>query len=365
MNNFLIDHIDPLGQGVHKEEDKIFFIPKTLPGESGSFIITKKSKGVHFGKCTQIHNASSLRIKPECIHYEECNGCHFLHTNYENELGFKLKTYRKILSSLKVLDGTDKIKVISNHQRFKYRNRIQLHYDQPRRLLGFKKKHSKDILPIKECIVTNKNIQDEISNFTNNDAWISKMPSNSPARGHVELYDFNDKVHITWNDRYASQGFSQVNEAVNELLKQEIQNLFRKRDLKVLDLFGGGGNLVELLDCQEKLSVDLYPHGVKNAQFLDLDLFKENALEVFKKSNQQSFNTLILDPPRSGFKALDQWVNHIQPQEILYVSCQPSTMVRDLQDLINHYSIESIYMIEFFPGTHHFEGVIKLNKKLN
>ena len=91
MNKFLIDHIDPLGQGVFKQDDQVFFIPKTLPGETGDFVIDKKSKGVHFGTCTQITNKSPERITPDCPHFDQCNGCHFLHTHYQNELKSQYK----------------------------------------------------------------------------------------------------------------------------------------------------------------------------------------------------------------------------------------------------------------------------------
>ena len=76
-------------------------------------------------------------------------------------------------------------------------------------------------------------------------------------------------------------------------------------------------------------------------------------------------STVLVDPPRSGFKQLNEWVDYLQPKDILYVSCQPTTMVRDLNNLLDQYSIDTIYLIEFFPGTYHFEGAIKLNKKLN
>ena len=89
MKKFKIDHIDPLGQGVFKEGDEIYFIPKTLPDETGEFEILKSKKGVHFGQLESLDHKNAERIEPECPHYQECSGCHFQHTNRENELNFK------------------------------------------------------------------------------------------------------------------------------------------------------------------------------------------------------------------------------------------------------------------------------------
>ena len=87
-NQFKIDHMDPLGQGVYKSDDQVFFIPKTLPGEEGEFRINKKRKGVHFCSLAKLTSTSDQRITPVCPHFEECNGCHYLHTNYPEELKF-------------------------------------------------------------------------------------------------------------------------------------------------------------------------------------------------------------------------------------------------------------------------------------
>ena len=89
--NFKIDHLDPLGQGVSKE-NKITFIEKTLPGEIGSAEVYRKAKGVIFGRLTnpdKLEVESPDRIKPECPHFHECRGCQYLHTDYNNEIVFK------------------------------------------------------------------------------------------------------------------------------------------------------------------------------------------------------------------------------------------------------------------------------------
>lgn len=100
MKTFIIDHIDPFGQGVFKSEQDIYFIPKTLPEETGTFQVLKKRKGVHFCELLKLEKTSSKRVPAECVHYEECNGCHYLHTDYDSELEFKKASLQKIISQL-------------------------------------------------------------------------------------------------------------------------------------------------------------------------------------------------------------------------------------------------------------------------
>jgi len=363
MNKFLIDHIDPLGQGVFKQNEQVYFIPKTLPGESGEFKVDKSSKGVNFATCTKLDTKSPQRIESDCKFFDKCNGCHFLHTSYENELQFKIISYQKILSYLTT--DLPKINIISNHQRFSYRNRIQLHYNLKKNKLGFKYKGSQEILPINQCLIASKNIQAEITKLNHQFFWKTLLPKKARPVGHLELYDDGELVHLTWNQKYASLGFSQVNSVVNQLLLDQIEDEFSDNNLSILDLFGGSGNLVNHLVANKKLSVDLYPNEKPATGQFHLNLYDEDALKVFKQNNSDKFDTVFIDPPRSGFKQINDWAIEINPKQILYVSCHPATMVRDIKLLLENYEIKSIYLIEFFPGTYHFEGAIHLNKKLN
>ena len=92
---FLIEHLDPLAQGVDKTSDKITFIPKTLPDEVGIAEVKSSAKGVRFAKLVELSKKSQIRIKPECPHFDSCSGCDYLHTNYENEIIFKGKVLKR------------------------------------------------------------------------------------------------------------------------------------------------------------------------------------------------------------------------------------------------------------------------------
>lgn len=361
--SFLIDHIDPLGQGVFKNDGDIFFIPKTLPTETGTFKVNKSTKGVHFGEIITLDHESEERQTPLCPHFQNCNGCSYLHTSFDNEQKYKLTHFKRMLDlGLGISVDKNEIELVTNNQRFGYRNRIQLHYCQKQKVLGFKAAKSKRIIPIKNCLLGSKKIQEKVISLNDENSWIHLVPKGSPNQGHLEIFERDNTIAINWNKKYAQGGFLQVNEKVNQLFLNIVKSIFSKDENTILDLFGGQGNLVKDLKC-ESLSVDIYPFGQEAEDKFNLDLFKSSALEEFKSMHMNTFQSLVLDPPRSGFTHLDQWTQEFDFSDILYVSCHPSTMVRDLKKIISQYEVKRVLLLDFFPGTHHFEAAIYLTRK--
>ena len=358
MNNFVIDHIDPLGQGVYKSEDKIYFIPKTLPSETGEFKIISRKKGVHFCQMLSIKDKSQLRVTPECKHYAKCNGCHYLHTDYQSEINFKQQSFERMLTKF---DINSKMTVITSDKRLHYRNRIQLHYDLKQNKLGLKVQGGKQILEVPSCLLFDTSMQESFDQLYLN--WQRMLPKGSPAQGHVELYLKNEEILTNWNEPYAFSGFSQVNQAVNLKMLTYFQSELAQKYHTVLDLFGGSGNLSDKLNYNQRYVVDLYPDGPPSLDFSHINLFKESALDEFSSLSKLSLaELLIIDPPRSGFKDLPRWVEKFKPQTILYVSCHPATMIRDIYHLKNSYQISSSYLIDLFPASFHFEGALILSR---
>ena len=166
---FHIEHIDPLGQGVSKNEDEIFFVYNTLEGEEGSADVDGQKKGILFGHLKnpdKLTRVSEKRVHPDCPHFFDCNGCHFLHTSYENEINIKLNNLsRQLKIYLKKSEQDKKDITIKTHQannRFNSRNRIQLHYDLSKKHLGLIGHKKDQIIEIPHCLLGTESIQKEI-----------------------------------------------------------------------------------------------------------------------------------------------------------------------------------------------------------
>lgn len=353
--NFNIDHIDPLGQGVSKNEGCVTFIKKTLPGESGDAGLLSSKKGVQFAKLNSLSLQSPERIAPECPHFNECNGCDFLHTSYENEKLFKLNTLKRQLSKFSV----ENINYIPARKRTGYRNRIQLHYDRKEKLLGFQNSEMK-IVEVPECVIGMKEIKTELSRLYRDEYWLTLLKG-QPDKGHIELYFKDKSVQIKVNGSYADGGFTQVNLEMNAVLNKFVTttlNEFLQDTDLVLDLFGGNGNLSK--DLKQKTTVvDFYtqlPPMTNHQIFFSLDLYTPTALATLKKATRKA-NWIIIDPPRSGIKNLSEFILSYNPQGFIYVSCQSTSFTRDTLPLLSHYELKEVHLFDLFPGTHHFETV--------
>ncbi|MFZ4713915.1 MAG: class I SAM-dependent RNA methyltransferase [Bacteriovoracaceae bacterium] len=358
-----IDYVDNLGQGVDKKQSKITLIPKTLPGEVVEISTKNEQSKVRFGKLEKIVEASDVREKPICRHFNDCPGCHYLHTNYKQEVLLK-KSHAEHLFKKYLTDVP--MNFIQAPDRLGYRNRIQLHYSKKEKKLGFIRQ-GEGILQVPECQIIQPNMKLKLKELYQNGAW-EKLVEKEKDTGHIEIYAKGRKTEVNINRPYAEGGFSQVNEAMNLLLVDKITQAYQDHHKvgPILDLFGGNGNLTQNLTREDKvLCVDTYqtlPNPIGPKTFYSLDLFNNDALKNFKKSHPKPFPNLILDPPRSGFKDIREWSDALKVQTIIYVSCHPQTQVRDLETLIGPFKVKEISIFDLFPSTFHFESVVVLSR---
>ncbi|MEX0799392.1 MAG: hypothetical protein WD025_08100 [Bacteriovoracaceae bacterium] len=356
--NFLIDHIDPLGQGVFKKDGDIYFIPKTLPGESGQALALKKKKNIHFCRLLKIESSSPDRIAPLCPHFKQCPGCHFLHTSYEKELEFKKKSFARALAPL----GNPRFTVKAAPERTGYRNRIQLHYRKKENKLGFIQGKENKIVEVPRCQIIRPELRSAFDHLQGN--W-KELAKERPERGHVEIYLKPDGgVKVSWNSPYAASGFSQVNERMNQALLGALDESLKGLCFEsALDLFGGDGNLTSGLDLPVPIEhIDFYP-GPHKEHFHSFDLEREDSLELFAQKAKKNYELFIVDPPRGGFKLLSKWVKKFSPKYLAYVSCHPQTMIRDLQNIEQPCEILQTSLLDLFPSTFHFEAMTLIEFK--
>ncbi|MCO4754823.1 MAG: class I SAM-dependent RNA methyltransferase [Bacteriovoracaceae bacterium] len=357
--NFLIDHIDPLGQGVFKLDDQVYFIPKTLPGEKGLAEVLKSRKNIHFCKVIKIDQLSTDRITPECPHFNECPGCHYLNVDYKEELEFKKASFKRMLAPI----GSPEFETVQAPNRLNYRNRVQLHYHKRAQKLGFINGNENKIVEVPNCKIYRPELETSFKElYAKRDQYLRKRQR---PKGHVELYlRNNEQPQINWDKSYAADGFTQVNHDMNLKLLDSVAQALEGFEAKTaLDLFGGDGNLSKAAKVTEIFHIDRYPFEQKD-NFHSLDLSTPESLEEFaRRTNLEQAQLFIVDPPRAGFKHLSQWVEHFRPQMLIYVSCHPQTMIRDLRALDMPYEIVQTKLLDLFPSTFHFEAMSVLRFK--
>lgn len=175
---------------------------------------------------------------------------------------------------------------------------------------------------------------------------------------------------------FRAGGFSQVNYSQNHAMVAEALRLL---DLtgneRVLDLYCGNGNfsLPVALCCRELVGVEGYSpsiddaesnarnNGITNARFVCQDAEQWLALHAEAGEN---FDVVMLDPPRAGAREAVQYIQYLQPKKILYVSCDPTTLARDIATLQKTgFEVVACKPIDMFPQTYHLESLTLLCKR--
>lgn len=378
--NFKIEHMDPLGQGVSKENN-ITFIEKTLPGESGSAEIYRKAKGVIFGRLLHpddLKIKSPDRISPDCPNYNECRGCQYLHTDYQNEILFKTESLNRMFKNM--LPESVKLTAHSASERFAYRNRVQIHYNLNTDEFGLISSHSGKLINASDCLLPNITVRDAVINLYKNNNWKEIANTCNEKQGYIEVYlKPEDTIpKITVNKPYAEGGFTQVNNKMGIILTDLVTKMYdkyldRSRELLILDIFGGNGNLSRAFNNALIKVYDLNANNNtlpkmknKNQSFVNIDLYKNDPVNKiktsFKSLNFSSPDLIIFDPPRAGIKYIDSYIEKLDTHFIFYISCDPATLKRDTIKIIDKYTIMEIHLIDLFPGTRHFETLIVFRK---
>lgn len=385
------------GMGITKINDKITFIPFTLKDELVTCEVIKENKKYNEGKLINIKETSDERQVPKCKYYFSCGGCNLMHQKYSSQLNFKKN---KVINNLRHISNIniEDINIIYDKE-FNYRNHIILSVNKNN--IGFYKSHSNTIVDIDECLISNENINNtlkEIRKFINkyidnnidrisikayNEILINIESSNFKLIDEFKNYVKCDSLYINnkfmrglkevtinlgkYKYKVSAQSFFQKNTDMTIKLYDYIKTLVNK-DENILDLYCGSGGIGIYISENAKniIGIEIIEDAVLNAREnarinnINNINFKSGKVE-YNLDDIKDIDTVIVDPPRVGLnkKAIDD-ILKINPKRIIYVSCNSTTLARDLNYLKDMYELEEIKLFDLFPNTHHVECVCAL-----
>ncbi len=397
-----IDRLDHFGRGITNIKGKTCFVDKALDNEVVDINIIKEKKNFIEAKTEKIITKSKDRVESLCPYYPLCGGCHLRHISKDKEQEFKLNKVKDILIKFGKLDKDINIDSCFLDRDF-YRNKVVFHVQN--RKLGFYKEKSHEIIEIDKCLNVDSKINDLIKVLKqliaykeNNIEEITIKVGNKTGEVLVSIkgtvnnrsildkfdvvfingkpYTTKDKIISMIGDKsffLSDKDFFQVNKYVVEQLYNEVVNSIKeKSSKKVLDLYCGTGTIgIFVSDYVDKvLGIEVVPTSIE-AAYLNKELnkvdnisFKKGKVEDVLKEVDEDFDTVIFDPPRSGLdKSIFKTLDHINPQNIIYVSCDPITLGRDINILKEKYNLEKVKIFDMFPNTYHVECMILLHRK--
>lgn len=385
--------LDHKGNGIARIDNKIVFIPKTIPLDLVDIDIVKNHKKYDDGRVNKIISGSEDRIESLCPYYEICGGCNISNLNYNKQLEYKKN---KIINIFKRYLNMDiNLEIIGSDNRYEYRNKIT--YQCKNGVLGLVSIDN-DLLNIDRCAIVSDKVNNLYENICKEDLSkvekvIIKECDNGlilSIDGEMEIDNFKDmclSIYINRecvykkDDGYINIGDIKYRVSMDSFFQVNSKNISRLYDVvvkygnfnksdRVIDLYCGVGSISLYISeyVDSVLGIEIISDAISDA--------KENALlnnidnvdficgDVSKLVDDNvSGNVVIVDPPRIG---LDNHtvnvLNNIDIDKLIYVSCDSMTLVRDLKKL-DKYEIKVVTLVDMFPQTHHVESVILLQKK--
>ena len=350
------------GKGVAREQGKAVFVPYTIEGEMVSAEIARERKQFAEAELVEVKESSPNRVAPECQYFGRCGGCAYQHIRYEHQLAIKWRQVRDAIQRIGKLKDVPMRPIVPSSKQYAYRNRITVHALDG--IIGFFRRDSHRLIDIECCPIS----RDEV-----NHALAELREQKQVRDGHYTLRASSEP-----------RVFSQVNDEVAQALRDLVVDLVPPNQKLLIDAYCGAGFFAKSL-------LNKFEHviGIDWDRFA-IDAAKKNATEkeTYIAGDVEDVEavvsaaiathdvqpralgtsappTMIVDPPATGLStSVRKAVVELAPTTLIYVSCNPPTLARDLRELQETFIVESVIPLDMFPQTAEIEVVVQLNKRL-
>ncbi len=419
-----IDSLAYGGSAVGRHEGKAVFVPLAAPGDTVRCRPVREKKNYVEAQLEELIEPSALRRAAPCPVFGECGGCQWQHLGYADQVSWKSRIFRDFLERRCAVSNDCFLPEVAAPDEWHYRSRVQFKCRQAPQgfVMGFYRRGSHFIVDIEHCPITAEPINLLLRQFR---GWLAHAPCRRQipqvdmglddegrirvvvhfiggdaeplarylrplaARHEFSLFlqcgrkktlqkiageeDLYIRPAAGLRLAYGPGGFAQVNLMQNRTLVGAVCAAARLGgDERVLDLYCGMGNFSLPLarTAGQVVGIEDYAPAISKARenaarnrMNTLTFFAAPAAMGFATEAGRDFDVVILDPPRTGARDLTRELLAAGPQRILYVSCDPSTLARDLLVLLKSgYRVTQAQLFDLFPQTFHIESLTVLER---
>ena len=369
------DGIAPRGDAIANEgAPKPVFASRVIPGEEVLVRIRRVRKKWLAVDVEAIESPSPHRVEPRCPLFETCSGCQLQHVSYPHQLELKRRMVQGQVEGLdadvRPVIGADDPWYYRNHARFTVKDRD----------LGFIRRYKRQWFRVPHCFIMEPEINRMLEllqgklETTQCNIRVGPTPEDLMVQPRLNLEEVASGQPHLFEEmlghrfRVSGASFFQVNRAQAERLVEVVRDRVGTGDLVVADAYAGVGTFAALLADRVTRVVAIEESGpaiadakVNLAGLDNVDLVQGKAEEVLPAYDGR-VDVVILDPPRSGcLPAALEAVCRLRPRRVVYVSCDPQSLARDLQVLCEAFTIADVQPVDMFPHTHHVETVTTLD----
>ena len=357
------------GEGVARLDDFVVFVPFVLVGEVVEAELTEVKKSFGRARLLRVIEPSPDRVTPACAHFAACGGCQYQHIAYATQLRIKHKQISDLFQRIGGMSPETVAPVVPCPQPYGYRNRIMIRsqWNKPEQKLniGFVRWDGGLVEEIFDCKIAEPALNEQLRH----------VRANPPPKGGIKvvLRVAPEGWHV------GPDSFFQNNFFLLPQLVETVRAQLRAAGTRhLVDLYCGVGFFgIELADAVESfVGVEYDAQAIKsarrnaesrgrtNGEFISGMV--ETVLPDLVKRLSPAATSVLLDPPRKG--CLPQTLallREVQPAQIIYVSCHPATMARDLNILCGDgvFEVARVTPLDMFPQTQHVECVADLRAR--
>ncbi len=393
MNTHTLDIIDTAyeGYGVGKISGKTVFVPFTVQGDNVTVNIIEEKKKYSFGNLLKINRYSQHRGEKYCPYIGKCGGCLFGHIKHSSQIKIKEKIVKNAFRKCNDFE----IDSTLSKDPLNYRFRINIKVKNGE--IGFLKPKSHEIIPVEVCPVMKPSLMDKVNALKkclerNNqgsiyiieneeDRALLRTDCNFNASSREKLLNIFEGILTPAGAKGAESipvktafgvfytgfhSFSQSNRFLINDFQRIVEDMIPDKS-QLLELYAGSGflTLPATKKAKEIHAYEISGESVslaKKANIPNVYFQKEDVdRNIFKISSP--FDTMLINPGRKGMgKNVTEFIKHKKPENLIYVSCNPMTMSRDIKRIGEDYNIEKFFILDMFPGTFHMECIATLAK---
>jgi tRNA/tmRNA/rRNA uracil-C5-methylase (TrmA/RlmC/RlmD family) len=359
------------GEGVGRIDDFVVFVPFVIVGETVEVEIIEVKKNFARAKLLRVVTPSPERVTPECRYFTQCGGCQYQHIGYAAQLRFKHKQIADLFERFGKIARELVAPVIPCPSPYGYRNRIMIRsqWNGPAKKLeiGFIRADNNFVVDIEECKIAEPVLNEQIK----------EVRANPPPKGGIKVVLRVQPEN--WDVPESS--FFQNNFFLLPKLVETVRDFLKAGGAKhLVDLYCGVGFFgIETADVVEsfvgvesdQLAIkaarkNAETRNIKNGEFIAAQV--EDILRELLQKFSPERTAVILDPPRKGcWPETLRLLRETRPAQIIYVSCHPATMARDLNILCAEgvFELARVQPLDMFPQTQHVECVADLRAGQN
>ncbi|TMG07667.1 MAG: 23S rRNA (uracil(1939)-C(5))-methyltransferase RlmD [Chloroflexi bacterium] len=380
-----LDDIAFEGGALAHDGPRIVFAEYGIPGETVSVELLRSRAGVAMGRVVEVLKSSPDRVDAPCPYFGACGGCQWQHITYPRQLTFKEHIVREQLRRIGRFINPPVSPAVAAENPWGYRNHLRFTAKR-RGEVGFVQRGSHRFLRVDHCLIADDHVNDALPGLQGKCGGMHQLTfrvgvNTDEVLVHPDLKAIEPSIEsgqrfyheeiLGRRFRISGASFFQTNTAQTERLVGLVRDCLDLGENETLvDAYAGVGTfavilapLVHRVVAIEESAAAVDDAMVNIAGMPNIQYYKGKVEELLPQISEPA-DVLILDPPRQGCdaKALEA-VIQMAPNRIAYVSCDPSTLARDLRILVDGgFELREVTPVDMFPQTYHIECVATLRR---